>query len=511
MLESWAGGAFAIKEEIIIPDGDIEIGVTPIVGGATTEILYNLAGVVSSDPKFTYNPSTDILDVANAIKVHAGDTAVPTLGTFSGNLYLTGGASKAYGIMAGVTAAGDSWIQVQRSDASATAYALMLQPSGNFVSVGRTTAGTAMFEVLQRVSTSGTPAALLITGAAHTSLTASTDIPDIRLNLARSVQFATGAKTLQRAMQINAPTYTAVGATTITAAFTLDVDGAPIAGTNVTITGRSGIRSLGGFTSTGDTNDNFGFNSSVSGSGCLALGSGAAVSSSNGIAIGCLTPSAGGIVIGGGSQESSVLVGSFVVGGSFNIITDCYFGKGVVSTTPGAVTLQSTGELGTDQAGVAFNLAGGKATGNALGGNVNIQTSTAGASGATLQTLATRATFGSLIGMQMSSRLQRKQGADVASATNLAVGTDGDTFELTGTTKVDLISNVNFQEGAEITLIANESVVIDHGTATSGTNVQIRLAGAVDYSMTAGDTLTLQLSSTTAEGQAWRELGRAVI
>jgi hypothetical protein len=112
---------------------------------------------------------------------------------------------------------------------------------------------------------------------------------------------------------------------------------------------------------------------------------------------------------------------------------------------------------------------------------------------------------------RFDGRVLETQGADVASATNLTLGSDGNSFELTGTTKVDLISNVGWTEGSVVILIANESVVIDHGTATSGTNVQIRLAGAIDYSMTAGDTLTLCLSSTTAEGQAWRELARTVI
>jgi len=107
--------------------------------------------------------------------------------------------------------------------------------------------------------------------------------------------------------------------------------------------------------------------------------------------------------------------------------------------------------------------------------------------------------------------LQNSQGADVASATNIAVGSDGNVFELTGTTKVDLISNVGWQEGSEIMLVANENVTIDHGTATATTNVTILLAGAGDYAMTANDTLTLVLCSTTANGQAWREKSRAVI
>jgi hypothetical protein len=102
------------------------------------------------------------------------------------------------------------------------------------------------------------------------------------------------------------------------------------------------------------------------------------------------------------------------------------------------------------------------------------------------------------------------QGVDVASATNTTLSA-GNVFELTGTTKVDLISSVGWQEGSQIILVCNESVDIDHGTATSGTNITIMLAGASDFSCTANDTIGLVLSSTTAGGQAWREIFRSVI
>jgi len=103
-----------------------------------------------------------------------------------------------------------------------------------------------------------------------------------------------------------------------------------------------------------------------------------------------------------------------------------------------------------------------------------------------------------------------KQGTDIASGTNIVIPTDGNLFELTGTTKVDLIANTGWQDGQQVTLIANESVVIDHGTSTSGANITLQLAGAADYSMTAGDVLVLVLASTTAGGQAWREITRSV-
>jgi hypothetical protein len=55
-------------------------------------------------------------------------------------------------------------------------------------------------------------------------------------SLATDRQWAAGALTTQREFVINAPTYRFAGASTITNAATLTVTGAPIAGTNATIT-----------------------------------------------------------------------------------------------------------------------------------------------------------------------------------------------------------------------------------------------------------------------------------
>ncbi len=112
---------------------------------------------------------------------------------------------------------------------------------------------------------------------------------------------------------------------------------------------------------------------------------------------------------------------------------------------------------------------------------------------------------------KFSGRVQETQGADVASATNITLGADGNSFELTGTTQVDLILITGWQNGATITLIANESVTVADAVATSGSNVTIHLAGSANFAMTAEDTLTLKLCETTAGGQAWREIARTAI
>jgi len=61
----------------------------------------------------------------------------PTLGTASGALYISNNDT-AYGLLSGVAATGDAWLQVQRTDGTATAYNLLLQPSGGSVGISMT-------------------------------------------------------------------------------------------------------------------------------------------------------------------------------------------------------------------------------------------------------------------------------------------------------------------------------------------------------------------------------------
>ena len=90
------------------------------------------------------------------------------------------------------------------------------------------------------VSSGVTPYLRLITPA-DTGLTASTEAPGIVFGGDASGTTVTrtraaGATTLQREYIFTAPTYAAASATTITTAATVAITGAPIAGTNVTIT-----------------------------------------------------------------------------------------------------------------------------------------------------------------------------------------------------------------------------------------------------------------------------------
>lgn len=73
---------------------------------------------------------------------------------------------------------------------------------------------------------------------ASVRLPASTETPDIAINLARTNTWATSLPSTQRAFYIQAPTYACSAVSTLTTAATLAISGAPVAGTNASITNR---------------------------------------------------------------------------------------------------------------------------------------------------------------------------------------------------------------------------------------------------------------------------------
>lgn len=79
---------------------------------------------------------------------------------------------------------------------------------------------------------------LRVQAVADTAMAAGVEVRDVDFILSRTLQFATGALTNQRAVAISAPTYGFVGASIITNAATFYIADAPVAGTNATITNR---------------------------------------------------------------------------------------------------------------------------------------------------------------------------------------------------------------------------------------------------------------------------------
>jgi hypothetical protein len=113
----------------------------------------------------------------------------------------------------------------------------------------------------QSAQSSSSPNFITFTPGAHTGLTSGTEATDILFNLNRTVQFTNGALTTQRAIYVRAPTYAFTSASTLASASTFAISGAPVAGTNATITdpyalsvegGRVLFSTSGGSTTKGD-------------------------------------------------------------------------------------------------------------------------------------------------------------------------------------------------------------------------------------------------------------------
>ena len=95
-------------------------------------------------------------------------------------------------------------------------------------------------------ASSGARSLFTVTAPADTGITASTEQSDVYLNLAATHTWATGALTTQRFVRVAAPTVAFAGASTVTTAVTFDISGAPIAGTNATITNGYALRVASG-------------------------------------------------------------------------------------------------------------------------------------------------------------------------------------------------------------------------------------------------------------------------
>lgn len=163
--------------------------------------------------------------VSGILPADRGGTGLSSSGTL-GNVLTsngTGGWVSAASSGGGVT---DHGALTGLSDDDHTQYALV-DGSRSF---------TGGVTVTQAAVAGGTPLAFRVTGGAHTASVAGAEIVDVDFGLNRTVQFATGALASQRAVRFRAPTYGFVGASVITDAATVAITGAPVAGTNATIT-----------------------------------------------------------------------------------------------------------------------------------------------------------------------------------------------------------------------------------------------------------------------------------
>jgi hypothetical protein len=114
------------------------LGYDFMLGGASKMVMDGSGNVVVGSAtaltKLSVSSPTDVPDT------------VPALGTAGGRFSVLN--NNAYGLLVGVLNTGNVFQQVQRTDATATAYHLVLQPSGGNVGIGSSTFGTSAATVL---------------------------------------------------------------------------------------------------------------------------------------------------------------------------------------------------------------------------------------------------------------------------------------------------------------------------------------------------------------------------
>lgn len=104
--------------------------------------------------------------------------------------------------------------------------------------------------------------------------------------------------------------------------------------------------------------------------------------------------------------------------------------------------------------------------------------------------------LGNGVHLMLNTRFQMAKGANVASATNMTLGLDGNVFHITGTTTINNIITTSWQAGSEIILIFDASVTVKNNTVGGG-GTALLLAGGVDFSATANDVLKIEYDGTS--------------
>jgi hypothetical protein len=110
-------------------------------------------------------------------------------------------------------------------------------------------------------------------------------------------------------------------------------------------------------------------------------------------------------------------------------------------------------------------------------------------------------------------RWSDKKGANVAIAATLTLGVagnGGNLYEVTGSgTAVDRITGTDWQDGAVVTLWFSNTTsnTVNHGTAASGADLGIKLAGSANFTSGTSGFSTLTLRKTAGW---WIEAGRSI-
>ena len=217
----------------------LEFQIGNFASAAAFPRTYMLGGQDATDTnwavRFAHKNSSSTTEIPVLFQISTnGDTSYTNADTLQFGIFTT------YGLFASASGSSSAGPQLAIGTNGGTGLA-----ADQVILISTVATGQAI-TLTHSAVTSGAPAGFKVVGPAHTGMTASTEVPGIDFDLDATKQWATGAITTQREFVLRAPTYGFVAASTITTAATLAVTGAPIAGTNATLTNTYSIWSQGG-------------------------------------------------------------------------------------------------------------------------------------------------------------------------------------------------------------------------------------------------------------------------
>lgn len=210
----------------------------------------------------------------------------------------------------------------------------------------------------------------------------------------------------------------------------------------------------------------------------------------------------GQIAIGSGATTTAA--NQLVIGSSTASTTDVYIGNGVTNASPAAFAFQPTGGSGTNIAGSNITIAGGKATGNAVGGSILFKTSDAGSTGTTLQSLTTKWTInaaGHLIGSSIAGSTTEHSIWSDSTQKAFQVYVDGIEQTLQGCIFTQTSDQTIANTTTETTLIGSGvgTVTLPANFWVAGKTVRIKAYGkySTDPMLSGNETVKVKIGSTT--------------
>jgi hypothetical protein len=244
--------------------------------------------------------------------------------------------------------------------------------------------------------------------------------------------------------------------------------------------------------------------------GSIAIGLSASATGHYSIAIGRVAAVAydNSIVFGNGATATATA--QLVMGN----ITSAYFGA-VTASSPSAITINATGGSGTDIGGANLVLAGGIGTGSGAGGNVKIQTTVAGTTGATARSLVDVVTISSTT---QNVLIQTSAVGTVGLVVKATASQTGDLLQIqdsSGGVKLKIDSSFNIsrpgsglnseQFGLSATTSANNNALaVGYNASSSAQSIAIGASSSTTSSNSAavGNSSTAYANSTAVGSSA---------